>query len=246
MTDRSAARAVPAGPDPRAVPSRQVRRGTATGRAARTGATRTEAAGASRTRPGRTPAGAGSSLPTPRATPAAPRPRAAAAGGAATGGTPSRAAATGATAVSAGTSHAGTAPRTRRRGSPDVRRRAPFVLFVVALLVGTTLGLLVLNTAIAVDSLKATRLQAENAERAQDVQRLEQQVVTGAAPAQIADAARAAGLVPAATAAYLVIAPDGSVVLRGTPEPAPAPAPPVPFAPAVPLLPATSSAGDGG
>ena len=62
--------------------------------------------------------------------------------------------------------------RTRTQASS---RRAPFVLLVVALLVGTTLGLLVLNTAIAVDSLKATQLRAENAERAQEVQRLEQQ-----------------------------------------------------------------------
>jgi hypothetical protein len=99
------------------------------------------------------------------------------------------------------------------------------VLLVVALLVGTTLGLLILNTAIAVDSLKATQLQAENAERAQEVQRLEQRVVAGGSPAQIASAAVAAGLVPAGSAAYLVIAPDGTVTLRGTAEPAPDPDP---------------------
>ena len=115
-------------------------------------------------------------------------------------------------------------PCPRRRTSPaQAGRRAPFVLLVVALLVGTTLGLLILNTAIAVDSVKATQLQAQNAERAQEVQRLERQVVAGEAPAAVASAAVAAGLVPAGTAAYLVIAPDGSVVLRGTPAPAPAP-----------------------
>src|SRR6185503_21291742 len=43
---------------------------------------------------------------------------------------------------------AGRAARTGRT------RRAPFVLLVVGMLVGTTLGLLFLNTAIAVDSLK--------------------------------------------------------------------------------------------
>ena len=117
-----------------------------------------------------------------------------------------------------------TTARLRRRTQPDsAARRAPFVLLVVALLVGTTLGLLILNTAIAVDSVKATQLQAQNAERAQEVQRLERQVVAGEAPAAVAAAAVAAGLVPAGTAAYLVIAPDGSVVLRGTPAPAPAP-----------------------
>src|SRR3712207_7351859 len=49
----------------------------------------------------------------------------------------------------------------------------------------------------AVDSLKATELRADNAARAQEVQRLERQVVSGGTPAQIAAAAVAAGLVPA-------------------------------------------------
>jgi hypothetical protein len=108
------------------------------------------------------------------------------------------------------------------RGAPRALRhpRAPFVLLVVALLVGTTLGLLVLNTVIAVDSLKATQLRADNAERAQEVQRLEQQVVSGGAPAEIARQAAGAGMVPAGPAAYLVIDPDGGSVLRGTPAPA--------------------------
>ena len=114
-------------------------------------------------------------------------------------------------------------PIARRRPFPAAGSRAPFVLLVVALLVGTTLGLLVLNTVIAVDSLRATALRAENAERAQEVQRLEQRVVTAGTPSQIARAAEAAGLVPAGPAGYLVLDPDGGVVLRGTPEPAPQP-----------------------
>jgi cell division protein FtsL len=115
------------------------------------------------------------------------------------------------------------ATRTRRRPVSLLRhRRAPFVLLVVALLVGTTLGLLVLNTAIAVDSLKATQLRTANADRAEELQRLQQQVVEGSTPEAVATAAAAAGMVPAGVAAHLVIAPDGSAVLRGTPEPAPA------------------------
>jgi type II secretory pathway pseudopilin PulG len=103
------------------------------------------------------------------------------------------------------------------------------VLLVVALLAGTVLGLLVLNTAIAVDSLEASRLRADNAQRAQEVQRLEQRVVDGNTPAAIAAAAVQAGLVPAGPAAYLVLDPDGSPVLRGEPAPAePAPAEPAP------------------
>jgi hypothetical protein len=117
----------------------------------------------------------------------------------------------------------GVPPRARRRTLAAAGSRAPFVLLVVALLVGTTLGLLILNTVIAVDSLKATSLRAENAERAQEVQRLEQQVTTAGTPAEIARAAEAAGLVPSGTASYLVLDPDGGAVLRGTPEPAPQP-----------------------
>ena len=116
-----------------------------------------------------------------------------------------------------------TATRPRRRPASLLRhRRAPFVLLVVALLVGTTLALLVLNTAIAVDSLKATQLRADNAARSEEVQRLQRQVVSGSTPAEIARAAVAAGLVPAGAAGHLVIQPDGSTVLRGKPKPAPA------------------------
>ena len=114
---------------------------------------------------------------------------------------------------------------TRRGGRPTSllrNKRAPFVLLVVALLVGTTLGLLVLNTAIAVDSLKATQLRTANTQRQEQLQRLQQQVVSGGTPAEVARAAAAAGMVPAGVAAHLVIGPDGSAELRGTPQPAPA------------------------
>ncbi|MBJ7453267.1 MAG: hypothetical protein JHC71_14470 [Blastococcus sp.] len=128
-------------------------------------------------------------------------------------------------------------PRPRRSARTALRsRRAPFVLLVVALLAGTTLGLLVLNTAIAVDSLEATRLRADNAQRAQDVQSLEQRVTDGNTPAAIAQAAVAAGMVPAGAAAYLVLDPEGAPVLRG--EPVPAEAPPALPAPAAPERPA--------
>ena len=111
-----------------------------------------------------------------------------------------------------------------RRPRSGTRRKAPFVLLVVALLLGTTLGLLFLNTAIAVDSLKATQLRTENAQREEDIQRLEQQVVNGSTPEQLAEEAGKAGLVPAGPPAYLVLQPDGSSTVRGTAQPAPVPA----------------------
>jgi hypothetical protein len=113
-----------------------------------------------------------------------------------------------------------------RQARPHGERRAPFVLLVVALLVGTTLGLLVLNILIGVDSIDAGRLRAQNAELAQEVQTLQQRVISNGTPAALAAAATAAGLVPAGSAAYLVIAPDGSSTLRGTVSPAPEPVKP--------------------
>ncbi|MGY1632106.1 hypothetical protein ACI784_10430 [Geodermatophilus sp. SYSU D01186] len=114
------------------------------------------------------------------------------------------------------------APRSRR--VVLTTRRAPFVLLVVGMLVATTLGLLILNTAIAVNSLKATQLAAANADREQEVERLEQQVVAGGTSAALAAAATAAGLVPAGPAGYLVIGEDGTVTLRGEAVPAEDPA----------------------
>jgi len=119
-----------------------------------------------------------------------------------------------------------------RRSRSEARRRAPFVLLVVGLLLGTTLGLLFLNTAIAVDSLKATQLRTENAQREQDIQRLQRQVVEGSTPEQLAGDAAKAGMVPAGPPAYLVIQPDGSSTVRGTAEPAPEPATPSAASPA--------------
>jgi hypothetical protein len=104
------------------------------------------------------------------------------------------------------------------------RRRAPFVVLLVGLLVATAVGLLALNTAIAVDSLDATQQRAANAEQAEEVARLEQQVVAADTAAALAAAAAAAGLVSPGAAGHLVLQPDGSSVLVGTPAPAPAPA----------------------
>jgi hypothetical protein len=112
--------------------------------------------------------------------------------------------------------------RTRARGrrSESPSRRAPFVVLVVALLIVTTVSLLLLNTAIAVDSLDATRMRTANAEQAQQVAELQQRVVDGSTAAQLAREASAAGLVPAGAAAHLVLGADGTSVVRGTAAPA--------------------------
>ncbi len=119
----------------------------------------------------------------------------------------------------------GAAPRVRRTARTRPRR-TPFVLLMVGLIAVTALVLLALNTAIAVDSLRASEQRAANTELSRAVERLEQQVTTARTPAQLAAAAAAAGLVPAGTAGHLVLGDDGTSVVRGAPEPAPAPEPP--------------------
>jgi hypothetical protein len=109
------------------------------------------------------------------------------------------------------------------RGTVAAGRRAPFVLLVVLMLVGTTVSLLLLNTAIAVDSLEAGQRRAVIADQAQQVDRLEQQVLTGGTAAELARAAADAGLVPSGAAAHLVLGPDGTSAVRGEAVPAPAP-----------------------
>jgi hypothetical protein len=132
---------------------------------------------------------------------------------------------------------------TRSRGArAAASRRGPFLLLILALLVGTTVGLLVLNTAIAVDSLKASALRRENTKRVEEVQRLQREVITGTTPQEIAAAAAAAGLVPAGTPGHLVVEPDGSSTLRGNPTPAKAaPVPPAPAAAATPAAPSSTA-----
>jgi hypothetical protein len=121
-----------------------------------------------------------------------------------------------------------TPSRVPTRSRRTARRRAPFVVLLVGLLVATVLGLLLLNTAIAVDSLDATQQRQANAEQAEEVARLEQQVVAADTAAELARAATAAGLVPPGAAAHLVLQPDGTSVLLGTATPAPASDQPTP------------------
>jgi type II secretory pathway pseudopilin PulG len=130
----------------------------------------------------------------------------------------------------------------RARRVASAGRRAPFVLLVVLMLVGTTVSLLLLNTAIAVDSLEATQRRAAIADQAQQVDRLEQQVVTGSTATELARAAAANGLVPSGAAAHLVLGPDGTSAVRGTAEPAPPAGAPAAAPPAAAVPPRTEPA----
>ncbi|MDQ3052607.1 MAG: hypothetical protein M3R66_01905 [Actinomycetota bacterium] len=91
---------------------------------------------------------------------------------------------------------------------------------MLALVIVGTIGLLVLNTIIAADSFRAEQLVQRNAELAVTEQELQRQVAEGLAPEALAEAARELGMIPAGQPAFVIIGPDGSIVIQGTPAPA--------------------------
>ena len=111
-----------------------------------------------------------------------------------------------------------TAPRLRIVRAPQPSRgRVPFVLLNIAILVGSLLGALVLNTAMAGRSYEAHDLQSELAGLARTEQDLSSQLLAHKAPGALATSARALGMVPAPELAFLRLS-DGAIL--GSPTPA--------------------------
>ncbi len=98
--------------------------------------------------------------------------------------------------------------------------QGPFIVLVLGMLILGTIGLLVLNTVIAADSFRAEQLVERNAELAVVEQELQRQVAEGLSPEALAEAARDLGMVAAGQPAFVVVNPDGSIVIQGTPIPA--------------------------
>ncbi len=126
--------------------------------------------------------------------------------------------------------------------------RGPFVSMVVAVLAAGLLALLGLNTVLAQGSFRQHALQVQAKQLADREQDLQHQVDALQAPAALAAAAQAQGMVPAGPPAFLRL-PDGAVLGQATPATAP-PAPPSPAAtaPASPaaVAPAPSAAAKAG
>jgi len=99
-------------------------------------------------------------------------------------------------------------------------RRGPFIGLVLALVIMGTVGLLVLNTVIAADSFRAGQLIQRNAELAVVEQELQRQLAEGLSPQELAEAARDLGMIPAGQPGFVIVGPDGSIVISGTPVPA--------------------------
>ncbi len=98
--------------------------------------------------------------------------------------------------------------------------RGPFIILVLGLVILGTIGLLVLNTVIAADSFRAGDLIQRNAELAVVEQELQRQIAEGLSPQELADAARELGMIPAGQPGFIIVAPDGSIVIQGSPVPA--------------------------
>lgn len=98
--------------------------------------------------------------------------------------------------------------------------RGPFIFLVLGLVILGTIGLLVLNTVIAADSFRAGELIQQNAELAVIEQELQRQVAEGLSPQELAQAARDLGMIPAGQPGFVIVGPDGSIVISGNPVPA--------------------------
>jgi hypothetical protein len=101
-----------------------------------------------------------------------------------------------------------------RDGGP---RRAPFVLLVLGLIGAGLCALLVLNTVAAADEVRQRSLADTNADTQNQAQQLQLQIADKQAPAALASAARQLGMVPNPNPAFIVVRPDGKVVVMGLP-----------------------------
>ncbi|MEU7768481.1 hypothetical protein AB0B25_25680 [Nocardia sp. NPDC049190] len=125
---------------------------------------------------------------------------------------------------------------------PAMRRsamaaRIPFVTAIIALL-GCGLALtLLLTTRAAEDSYQLGDARATNRKLADERAALQREVEAADSAPELAARARELGMIPAKDPARLVIAPDGTVTVIGTPTPAQgAPVPPLNVSPSGPRV----------
>jgi hypothetical protein len=136
-----------------------------------------------------------------------------------------------------------TAARSRARGEEVADTSggtAPFVLLIMVLLTTGLVATLWLSTAAAADSYRLDDARQATRDRSEEVERLHRDVAAMQSAPALAAAAQRIGMVPAGVPAVILVHPDGSSQVVGTPSkaraaappPAPAPAAPAPGAPA--------------
>jgi hypothetical protein len=104
--------------------------------------------------------------------------------------------------------------------SPKHAPRTPFVLLVLGLLVGGMCLLLALNTASAANEVARHDLAGNDESASAQLVELENEVQASAAPANLAAAAAALGMVPAGNPGFLEIGKHGRVRMLGSASPA--------------------------
>jgi hypothetical protein len=102
------------------------------------------------------------------------------------------------------------------------------VLLVAGLLLAGLWALLALNTAAAADEVQARELASGSTETQDQLAQLKIDIAAKKAPAVLASEAAKLGLVPDTNPVFLSIAPNGSVVVLGTPQKVTAPPVPTP------------------
>ena len=113
-------------------------------------------------------------------------------------------------------------------GAPGARlRRLPLPVLLGGMLIAGLCLLLALNTASAAEELQQRKLTDSNASASDAEQQLIRDLASRQAPAALASAAAALGLVPNPNPAFLRINADGSVTVLGSPTPASVPPAPV-------------------
>ncbi len=123
-------------------------------------------------------------------------------------------------ARAAATGRRGANQRTPAARHAPAARRTPFVLLILGLLVGGMGLLLALNTASAANEVARHDLASGDQSAAARLVELENQVQDSAAPANLAAAAAALGMVPAGNPGFLEIGATGRVRVLGRAAPA--------------------------
>jgi hypothetical protein len=118
----------------------------------------------------------------------------------------------------------GTAVKAERR--PGSASRATFVVLVMALLVGGVVATLWFSTQATADAYRLEQAKKATSALSAQVAQLQQQVYEQDSAPALGARARQLGMVPAGDPAHLVVGPDGSVALIGTPSVARTPPPP--------------------
>lgn len=103
---------------------------------------------------------------------------------------------------------------------PSSAPRAPFVMLVVALLGTGLVALLLLNAAAVANSNRAAELREQTAGLELREQQLERDVNEMQSPTSLASAAARLGMIPSGDPSFLILQPDGSYKVAGSPSPA--------------------------